>query len=152
MSRSSLRSPDQLKFPSLPRASAARRPPRALLLDRDPARRDAMAAMLASWGYAPEQVEDAACALAALDGTDGIHDVLLCTVEGAEDPAWAAVARAAQRRPQATRIILCPRADRALLDSASRMHAHAMLLPAAPAKLRALLATRSGINTVRDAA
>lgn len=136
----------------LPRASAARRPPRALLLDRDQARRDALAAMLASWGYAPEPAEDAARALAALDGTGGSHDALLCTVDGADDPAWAAVARAAERRPQATRIILCPRADRALLDNASRLHAHAMLLPAAPAKLRALLATRSGLNTARDAA
>ncbi|MBN8264954.1 MAG: hypothetical protein J0M21_09905, partial [Xanthomonadales bacterium] len=89
---------------------------------------------------------------AALDGTGGSHDALLCTVDGADDPAWAAVARAAERRPQATRIILCPRADRALLDNASRLHAHAMLLPAAPAKLRALLATRSGLNTARDAA
>lgn len=111
-----------------------------------------MAAMLASWGYAIEPVEDAARALAVLDGTSSGHDALICTVEGAEDPAWAAVARAAERRPQATRIILCPRADRALLDSASRMHAHAMLLPAAPAKLRALLATRGSINSVRDAA
>ena len=136
----------------LPRASAARRAPGALLLDRDPSRRTAMAAMLASWGYAIEPVEDAARALAVLDGTSSGHDALICTVEGAEDPAWAAVARAAERRPQATRIILCPRADRALLDNASRLHAHAMLLPAAPAKLRALLATRNGLNRARDAA
>jgi CheY-like chemotaxis protein len=136
----------------LPRASAARRAPGALLLDRDPLRRTAMAAMLASWGYAIEPVEDAARALAALDGTSSGHDALICTVEGADDPAWSAVARAADRRPLATRIVLCTRADRVLLDAASRLQAHAMLLPAAPAKLRALLATRNGSNTARDAA
>ena len=111
-----------------------------------------MAAMLASWGYAIEPVEDAARALAALDGTSSGHDALICTVEGADDPAWSAVARAADRRPLATRIVLCTRADRVLLDAASRLQAHAMLLPAAPAKLRALLATRNGSNTARDAA
>ena len=136
----------------LPRASAARRAPGALLLDRDPSRRTAMAAMLASWGYAIEPVEDAARALAALDGTSSGHDALICTVEGADDPAWSAVARAADRRPLATRIVLCTRADRAVLDAASRLRAHVMLLPAAPAKLRALLATRNGSNTARDAA
>ena len=107
-----------------------------------PARRDALAAMLASWGYAPEPAEDAARIGRARRHRRQPRRPAVHRGRRRRSGLGFAVARAAaSRRPQATRIILCPAPARALLDNASRLPRAAMLLPAAPRNRWALLVT-----------
>lgn len=127
---------------ALPRASVLQRPPRAVLLDPDPVQRDALAAMLRSWGYAvhAEAAVDAACA--RLGGSGGPVDAVLCTVDADDDPAWTLLRTAAGRQSQAARIVLCSSPGTGLLELAARHGAQALSRPPAPSKLRSLLAQR----------
>jgi signal transduction histidine kinase len=136
---------------ALPRASVLQRPPRAVLLDADPAQRDALAAMLKSWGYAlhAEAAVDAACA--RVGGSGGPVDAVLCAVDGDDDPAWALIRNTAAQQPQAVRIVLCAAPGPALLEIAARHGAQALSRPPAPSKLRSLLAQRP-LHALRGAA
>jgi len=127
---------------ALPRASVLQRPPRAVLLDGDAAQRDALAAMLRSWGYAvhAEASVDAACARIA--GSGGPVDAVLCAVDGDDDPAWSLLRTAASQQAQAARIVLCAAPRPGLLELAARHGAQALSRPPAPSKLRSLLAQR----------
>ena len=135
----------------LPRASVLQRPPRAVLLDADAAQRDALAAMLGSWGYAvhAEAAVDAACA--RIGGGVGAVDAVLCAIDADDDPAWALIRAAASRQAQAARIVLCSAPGPALLELAARHGAQALSRPPAPSKLRSLLAQRP-LQALRGAA
>lgn len=132
---------------ALPRASVLQRPPRAVLLDADGAQRDALAAMLRSWGYAvqAETTVDAACA--RIGGVDAV----LCAVDADDDPAWALIRNTATQQPQAVRILLCAAPGPGLLELAARHGAQALSRPPAPSKLRSLLAQRP-LQALRGAA
>lgn len=132
---------------ALPRASVLQRPPRAVLLDADSAQREALAAMLRSWGYAVqvEATVDAACA--RIGGVDAV----LCTVNADDDPAWALIRNAAAQQPQAVRIVLCATPGPGLLELAARHGAQSLSRPPAPSKLRSLLAQRP-LQALRGAA
>ena len=135
----------------LPRASVLQRPPRAMLLDDDAAQREALAAMLRSWGYAvhAEASVDGACARIADGG--GPVDAVLCAVGDDRDPAWALLHAAATRQAQAARIVLCARPGPGVLELAARHGAHTLPRPPAPSKLRSLLAQRP-VQALRGAA
>ena len=135
----------------LPRASVLQRPPRAVLLDDDAAQREALAAMLRSWGYAvhAEASVDGACARIADGG--GPVDAVLCAVGDDRDPAWALLHAAATRQAQAARIVLCARPGPGVLELAARLGAHTLPRPPAPSKLRSLLAQRP-VQALRGAA
>ena len=135
----------------LPRASVLQRPPRAVLLDDDAAQREALAAMLRSWGYAvhAEASVDGACARIADGG--GPVDAVLCAVGDDRDPAWALLHAAATRQAQAARIVLCARPGPGVLELAARHGAHTLPRPPAPSKLRSLLAQRP-VQALRGAA
>ena len=137
---------------ALPRASELQRPPRAVLLDRDPGHRDALAAMLRSWGYAvqAESAVDAACT--HLAGGNGGLDAVLCAIDADDDPAWGLVRAAAAQQAQAARIVLCASPGPGLLELAARHGAQALSRPPAPAKLRSLLAQRPLPQSMRGAA
>ena len=135
----------------LPRASVLQRPPRAVLLDYDAAQREALAAMLRSWGYAvhAEASVDGACARIADGG--GPVDAVLCAVGDDRDPAWALLHAAATRQAQAARIVLCATPGPGVLELAARHGAHTLPRPPAPSKLRSLLAQRP-VQALRGAA
>ena len=135
----------------LPRASVLQRPPRAVLLDDDAAQREALAAMLRSWGYAvhAEASVDGACARIADGG--GPVDAVLCAVGDDRDPAWALLHAAATRQAQAARIVLCATPGPGVLELAARHGAHTLPRPPAPSKLRSLLAQRP-VQALRGAA
>jgi len=137
---------------ALPRASVLQRPPRAVLLDRDPGHRDALAAMLRSWGYAvqAESAVDAACT--HLAGGNGGLDAVLCAIDADDDPAWGLLRAAAAQQAQAARIVLCASPGPGLLELAARHGAQALSRPPAPAKLRSLLAQRPLPQSMRGAA
>ena len=130
----------------LPRASASVRAPRALLLDPDPLQRDALAAMLGSWGYAVHAEAALDGAAARLNGSNGPFDAVLCAIDGAADPAWRLLHDAATRHAQAARIVLCHAPSPELLEIAARHGAQSLMRPLAPAKLRALLAMRAAVR------
>ena len=85
---------------ALPRASVLQRPPRAVLLDRDPGHRDALAAMLRSWGYAvqAESAVDAACT--HLAGGNGGLDAVLCAIDAGTGGATRRAGTVAPTRPR----------------------------------------------------
>ena len=132
---------------ALPRASVLQRPPRAVLLDADGAQRDALAAMLRSWGYAVQAESTVDAASARMGGVDAI----LCAVDADDDPAWALIRNAAAQQPQAVRIVLCTAPGPGLLELAARHGAQALSRPPAPSKLRSLLAQRP-LQALRGAA
>ena len=136
---------------ALPRASVLQRPPRAVLLDADPAHRDALAAVLGSWGYAVHAEAGVEAACARISGSGGPVDAVLCAVEADDDPAWALLRIAASRQAQAARIMLCASPGPGLLELAARHGAQTLSRPPAPSKLRSLLAQRP-LQALRGAA
>lgn len=135
----------------LPRASVLQRPPRALLLDGDAAQREALAALLGSWGYAMQAESDVEAACARIGSARDQVDVVLCAVDGDDDPAWKLVGAAAHRQPRAARIVLCANPGPALLELAARHGAQVLARPPAPSKLRSLLSQRP-LQALRGAA
>ena len=127
----------------LPRASVMQRPPRALILNRDDEQREALAAMLASWGYAVHAEPMLDAALAKLGIGVGSLQAVLCAIDSANDPAWQLLDVAKTTQAQATRIALYSVPSPALLEATSRHRAHALPRLAPPAKLRALLSQRT---------
>lgn len=127
----------------LPRASAMQRSPRVLILHRDDEQRAALAAMLFSWGYTvhAEQMLDAA--LGNLGAGVGAIQAVLCAIDSADDPSWQLLDAAKAKHAQATRIALYSVPSQALIEAASRHGAQALLRPAPPSKLRALLSRRT---------
>ena len=136
----------------LPRASVMQRPPRALILDRDDGQREALAAMLASWGYAVHADSTLDAAMSRLGSGNGTLDAVLCAIDAPEDPAWQLLDAARLRNPQASRIVLYAIPSPALLDATSRREARSLQRPAAPSKLRALLSQRLASQRLRGAA
>lgn len=132
---------------ALPRASVLQRPPRAVLLDADDAQREALAAMLRSWGYAVQAESTVEAACARIGGVDAV----LCAVDADDDPAWALIRNTAAQQPQAVRIVLCAAPGPGLLELAARHGAQALSRPPAPSKLRSLLAQRP-LQALRGAA
>lgn len=130
----------------LPRASASVRAPRALLLDADPEQREALAAMLGSWGYAVQAEPGLDGATARLNGSDGPFDAVLCAIDGAGDAAWRLLRDASARHAHAARIVLCHAPTPELLEIAALHGAQSLMCPPAPAKLRALLSTRRAVS------
>jgi len=127
---------------ALPRASVVQRPPRAVIVDADALQRDALAAMLKSWGYAVHAEATTEAARVHLGRTADTLDALLCAIDDDEDPAWSLLGDAAGQHPQAARIVLCASPGPRLPDLASRHGALALSRPPAPSKLRSLLAQR----------
>ncbi len=125
----------------LPRASVMQRPPRALILNRDDDQREALAAILASWGYAVHAVPMVDAAMGNLGSGVGALKVVLCAIDSADDPAWQLLDAAKAAHAQATRIVLYSVPSPALLEAISRHGAQALPRPAPPAKLRALLSS-----------
>lgn len=134
----------------LPRASVLQRPPRAILLDPDPAQREMLAAMLASWGYAVRAEASVGAACARIGGSNGSVDAVLSVVDAEDDEAWNLIRAAAARQAQAARIVLCSAPGPALFELAARHGAQALSRPPAPSKLRSLLAQRP--SPTRDGA
>lgn len=132
---------------ALPRASVLQRPPRALLLDAEGAQRDALAAMLRSWGYAVQAESTVEPACARIGGMDAV----LCAVDANDDPAWALIRVTACQLPQAVRIVLCAAPCPVLLELAAQHGAQVLQRPPAPSKLRSLLAQRP-LQALRGAA
>jgi len=126
----------------LPRASAGLRAPRALLLDTNARQREALAAMLGSWGYTVHAEAGLDAAVARLNGSAGAMDAVLCAIDGADDAGWALLRHAAARHEHASRIVLCHQPTPELLEIAARHGAQSLMRPPAPAKLRALLSMR----------
>ena len=135
----------------LPRASVLQRPPRAVLLDADPAQREAVAATLRSWGYAVQAEASADAACEHIGAGNGPLEAVLCAVDADDDPAWTLIRKVAEQHPQAARIVLCTTPGADLPATAARHGAQALSRPPAPAKLRALLAKRP-LQAVRGAA
>jgi len=127
----------------LPRASALQRPPRVLILHRDDEQRAALAAMLFSWGYAVHAEPMLDAAVANLSAGVGALQAVLCAIDSADDPSWQLLDAAKATHAQATRIVLYSVPSQALLEAASRHGAQALLRPAPPSKLRALLSQRT---------
>ncbi len=127
----------------LPRASVMQRPPRVLILNSDDEQREALAAMLASWGYAVHAESLLDAALANLGSAVGALQAVLCAIDSADDPAWQLLHAAKATHSHATRIVLYSIPSPALLEATSRHGAQALLRPAPPAKLRALLSQRT---------
>lgn len=123
----------------LPRASVMQRPPRLVIFNRDNEQRDALASMLASWGYAVQAEPMLDAAIATLGTGVGALRAVLCAIDSADDPAWRLLDAAKATHAQATRIVLYSIPSSALLEATSRHGAQALLRPAAPSKLRALL-------------
>lgn len=134
----------------LPRASVMQRAPRLLLLNGDDDQRESLAAMLASWGYAVLAEPTLEAALLHLGPAAGGLEAVLVAIDGADDPAWQLMDAAGIRQPHAVRIVLYAIPSPALLETTSRHGAQALLRPAAPSKLRALLSHRPAL-TLRGA-
>ena len=126
----------------LPRASVLQRPPRAVLLDDDDVQREAVAAMLRSWGYAVHAESSVEAACARIEAGDGPVDAVLCAADAADAPAWALLRAAADRQARAARVVLCTRPGPAMLELAARHGAQTLSRPPPPSKLRSLLAQR----------
>lgn len=135
----------------LPRASVMQRPPRALILNRDDDQREALAAMLVSWGYAVHAVPMLDAALAHLRNGVGALNVVLCAIDSADDPAWQLLDAAKAAHAQVTRIALYSVPSPDLLEATSRHGAQALPRPAPPAKLRALLSSQHTSPAMRGA-
>lgn len=127
----------------LPRASVMQRPPLALVFMSDDDQRDALSAILASWGYSVHSESMLDAALAKLDSAAGVFQAVLTAVDSADDPAWHLLDAAMNKHAKATRIVLYSIASPALLEATSRHGAQALPRPAAPSKLRALLSQHS---------
>lgn len=135
----------------LPRASVVQRAPRVLVLNDDVSQRESLAAILASWGYAVHAEATLEQALFKLGPGAGVLEAVLCAIDTEDDPAWQLLQAARIRQPQAVRIVLYAIPSPALLETTSRHGAQALLRPAAPSKLRALLSHRPAL-TLRGAA
>ena len=129
----------------LPRATAGRRMPQALVLSDLAADADTLPAMLQAWGYAAVFATGQRLAQPAQGGKDAI-DAVICAIDTVDDPAWAALQAIARQHPRAIRIVLSATASSDVFERAARMHARVLLRPLAPAKLRALLAQRGMAN------
>ena len=129
----------------LPRATAGRRMPQALVLSDLAADADTLPAMLQAWGYAAVFATGQRLAQPAQGGKDAI-DAVICAIDTVDDPAWAALQAIARQHPRAIRIVLSAAASSDVFERAARMHARVLLRPLAPAKLRALLAQRGMAN------
>ncbi len=129
----------------LPRASVIQRAPRVLLLKDDDEQRESLSAMLASWGYAVQSESRLQVALSHLGPGAGILEAVMVAIDGPDDPAWQLLHAARTRQPQAVRIVLYAIPSAALLETTSRHGAQALLRPAAPSKLRALLSHRPAL-------
>lgn len=127
----------------LPRASVLQRPNRVLLLNHDDEQREALAAMLLSWGYAVHAESLLDAALASLGSGTGALQAVLCAIDTPDDPAWQVLHTAKATHAHATRIVLYSIACPALLEATSLNGAQALLRPAPPSKLRALLSQRT---------
>jgi anti-sigma regulatory factor (Ser/Thr protein kinase)/CheY-like chemotaxis protein len=136
----------------LPRASVMQRPPRALILNPDDGQREALAAMLTSWGYAVHVESTLDAALPHLGTGAGTLEAVLCAIETPDDPAWQLLSAVKARQARAVRIVLYAIPSPALLEATSRHGAQALLRPAPPSKLRALLSQRPSPLTLRGAA
>ena len=136
----------------LPRASVVQRPPRVLVLDRNDGQRDALAAMLASWGYAVHAERALDAALPRLGTGAGTLEAVLCAIDTPDDPAWQLLDAASTRHAHAARIVLYSIPSPALLEATSRHGAQALPRPPPPSKLRALLSQRASPPTLRGAA
>lgn len=134
----------------LPRASAGKRMPQALVLSDLAADAETLPAMLQAWGYAAVFATGPRLAQPAQGGKDPI-DAVICAIDTADDPAWAALDAIARQHPRAIRIVLSATASSDVFERAGRMHARVLLRPLAPAKLRALLAQR-GVASLAGAA
>ncbi|RZA19939.1 MAG: hypothetical protein EOP93_07390 [Lysobacteraceae bacterium] len=126
----------------LPRASVLQRPPRAVLLADDAAEREALAAMLGSWGYAVYAADSVDAACARIGGGNAAVDAVLCAIAAEDDPAWRFIRSAADQPRRPARIVLCTAPGQGLLELATRHGAQVLSRPPAPSKLRALLAQR----------
>ncbi len=135
----------------LPRATVMQRPARALILNSDEDQREALAAMLASWGFAVHAEARLDAALANLGSGVGAFHAVLCAIDSADDPAWELLDAAKARHAQASRIVLYSTPSPALLEATSRHGAQALPRPAPPSKLRALLSQRTS-QALRGAA
>lgn len=135
----------------LPRASVMQRPPRVLVFNRDDSQREALASMLASWGYAVHAESTLDAASAHLGVGAGMLEAVLCAIDAADDPVWQLLHATKVRQAQAVRIVLFETPSPALLEATSRHGAQALLRPAPPSKLRALLSQRP-VPVLRGAA
>lgn len=135
----------------LPRASVVQRAPRVLILNGDAVQRESLAAMLTSWGYAVHAESTVEAALIHLGPGAGTLEAVLVAINTSNDPEWQLLHAARTRQPQAARIVLYAVPSPALLETTSRHGAQALLRPAAPSKLRALLSHRPAL-TLRGAA
>jgi len=135
----------------LPRASVMQRAPRVLVLMGDDYQRESLAAMLASWGYAVHAESTLEAALPHLGPGAGVLEAVVGAIDRSDDPAWQLLHATSIRQPEAARIVLYAVPSPDLLETTSRHGAQALLRPAAPSKLRALLSHRSG-STLRGTA
>ena len=129
----------------LPRASVMQRAPRVLILKSEDTQRESLAAMLTSWGYAVHAESTLEAALHRLGPGAGVLEAVLVALDDPDDPAWQLLQSAKLRQPQAVRIVLYAVPSPALLETTSRHGAQALLRPAAPSKLRALLSHRPAL-------
>lgn len=127
----------------LPRASVMEQPPCLLLFDRDDNQREALAAMLASWGYAVHGEAALEPTLQRLGSHAGKLEAVLCAIDTPTDEGWQLLQTARSRHPQAARIVLYSIPSSALLEMTSLHAAQALSRPVPPSKLRALLSHRS---------
>ncbi len=134
----------------LPRATAGKRMPQALVLSDVPADSEVLPAMLQAWGYAAVFAAGPHLAQHEPGGKDVI-DAVVCAIDGIDDHAWAALDAIARQHPRAIRIVLAATASSEVFERAGRAHARVLLRPLAPAKLRALLAQR-GVTPLAGAA
>ncbi|GHB96139.1 ATP-binding protein [Thermomonas carbonis] len=134
----------------LPRATAGKRMPQAWVLSDVPADAETLPAMLQAWGYAA-MFATAQRLGQPLQGIKEGIDAVVCAIDAADDPAWAALEAIARQHPRAILIVLSATASSEIFERAGRMHARVLLRPLAPAKLRALLAQR-GVTTLAGAA
>lgn len=125
----------------LPRASAGKRMPQVLVLSDLPADTETLPTMLHAWGYAAAFAGGERFVQSSASIKESV-DAVICAVETADDPAWAALDVIARQHPRAIRIVLAATASSEVFERAGRVHARVLLRPLAPAKLRALLAQR----------
>ncbi|RYZ12263.1 MAG: hybrid sensor histidine kinase/response regulator [Comamonadaceae bacterium] len=114
-----------------------------LVVDDDPAILDGSRTLLVQWGCRVDCVATVADALALLSAPDNRFDVVLCDLQLAGDEDGMAVIRSArQLQPEALPVLVSGATGPETLQRLRQDGVILLTKPVAPAKLRALLATR----------
>ena len=113
---------------------------RCLIVDDDPAIRDASAALLQQWGCTVDTAADHPSACTLLSVAQAGYDVVLCDLQlGGSVDGLGTLAQARERYPHALLVIISGATTRETLQELRQSGFPLLTKPVAPARLRALL-------------